>query len=201
MEVIKGGTITLISFLQTVDGSPVTGKTLADVLFDINYVDDTAPEAPAAADRELGDGWYAYDFEESEGKDFVWLARDADGLLKNFPGGHVHVKLIEFVESDHNHADTTDEQDVIVEVITTPTILGPFLLDIAALTEMITMRIYSKVDGINYRCIEEADWDPDDTDGLGSGVIKSTHDVKLTIQSAAADGTPTVPYSYYKEVL
>jgi len=202
MKLRKGGTISLPAFFQTASGDPVTGKTLSEVLFDIDYTDGTTPSEGNSATRELGDGWYAYDYTDTNGKDFIYIARDSTGTYKNFPGGYVEIINIEAGSGTHTHADSTAEQTVKEFTITQLEVIRGFKLDLVNLTQSVTIKIYCKIDGTNYREIDSLDWTTSDRDGVIIGDIYSDKDVKITLTSSALEGASRdVPYNYVEEVL
>ena len=202
MKLIKGGTKELPAFFQDASGDPITGKTLSEVLFDIDYIDGTSPSAGNAATREIGDGWYCYDYTDSNGKDFIYIARDSTATYKNFPGGIVEIVKAESGSGTHAHADNTDEQTVKEFALTVLTNIKGFRLDLSNLTQSATVRIYEKIDGTNYREIDSLEWTTADRDGVAIGEIESDKYVKVTLQSGTGEGASrNVPYRYTQEVL
>jgi hypothetical protein len=98
-------------------------------------------------------------------------------------------------------SDTTEH--IIVEL--TPTVvtyLYNFWLDLNALTQNCTIRVYSKIDGTNYREIEPMTLSNID---YSLGLVLKEQMIstawKITIQSTVAEGASrNIPYRYFTEV-
>ena len=197
---LKGTSIYLRAYIQDLAGNPKTGLTLADVTFYINYTDNTAP-ASATATYELDKGWYVYLFTDALGKNFVYTAEHAS--YQQFDGAFVEVVDTEEVSGTHNHADSTAEQDVITQAITTTLYkFRSIMLDMTTITQNTTIRVKAKIDGSTYRTIDELEWDASIIPGIVMGDFSSANDVKLTMQSAVGEGSiKNVPYSLILEAI
>ena len=97
----------------------------------------------------------------------------------------------------------TTEQDLLEVLVPTTgrtTInVGSIQLDLVNLTQDALIRIYSRIDGTNYREIFGTliDWKTTDPDGvMVVNNLITDHDLRITIQSAVAEGAQrTIPYA------
>lgn len=89
-----GSTKSLPGLIEDIIGNPVVGEPLANVLYDILFVDGSSPVSGVQATRELGQGWYVLDYTDTTGKDFVYVVWDgkASPTFKNFPGALVEIR-------------------------------------------------------------------------------------------------------------
>lgn len=190
MRAQPGDVISLPAYIETADGVPVTGEN-ANVLFDINYLDGTAPSSGNASTREIGDGWYVYDYTVSLGKSFVYIARHTS--YKNFPGGVVEVSraTVDANIASHSHANNTDEQDMLDLVIAgnNNAYIPVIYVNLENLTQDATIRVYSLVYNAE-ELIETIAWTTADPD-----VVKITNHIctgavgfRLTLQSGTVEG-------------
>lgn len=105
----------------------------------------------------------------------------------------------------HPAGSTAEEDLLIIEAYGATFSLTTVNLDLSNLTQNATLRVYYKIDGINYRRRFGT--------GATGGVVSWTtadgpwlaillngvwdHDIKITIQSAVAEAAPQdIPYSY-----
>jgi len=103
------------------------------------------------------------------------------------------------------HPSGVGEQDSLV---VTPTELSDYpilLLDMNALTQNTTIRIYIQIDGANYRVISSAVF-PTDFPTNAKGVPITLYPLsvpwKITLQSAVAEGVSRdIPYRYVRRSL
>jgi len=91
MWMLVGGTKSLPCYFEDGNQIAVTGKALNTIHFNIYYVDGTSSLAHDAT-RELGNGWYSYDYTDTDGVDFVYAAIDTTTTYKNFPGAFVELQ-------------------------------------------------------------------------------------------------------------
>jgi hypothetical protein len=96
----------------------------------------------------------------------------------------------------------TTEQTIIELTPTVVTYLYNFWLDLNALTQNCTIRVYSKIDGTNYREIEPMTLSNID---YSLGLVLKEQMIstawKITIQSTVAEGASrSIPYRYFTEV-
>lgn len=98
----------------------------------------------------------------------------------------------------------TTEQTIIELTPSVVTYLYNFWLDLDALTQNCTIRVYSKIDGTNYREIlpmRLADLMPADAEGLVLKEQMISTAWKITIQSTVAEGASrNIPYRYFTEI-
>jgi hypothetical protein len=80
--------------------------------------------------------------------------------------------------------------------------LGTIWLDLAALTQNTTIRLYHQIDGVNYRVFETFNW----TTGMDDGVyfrdiaLATGQNLQLTMQEAANEGADRdIPFYYAYE--
>lgn len=116
-----------------------------------------------------------------------------------------HFNSIEIDDTYTHPSGDTSERDVLeIAAAGSPVFLTTLNLDVAALTQSATFRIYYKIAGV-YRLrygagpaggsimwtVADGDW----ISFLVNGIWD--HDIKVTIQSAIAELTPVdIPYSY-----
>lgn len=96
----------------------------------------------------------------------------------------------------------TTEQTIIELTPSVVTYLYNFWLDLNALTQNYTIRVYSKIDGTNYREIEPMTLSNID---YSLGLVLKEQIIntawKITIQSTVAEGASrNIPYRYFTEV-
>lgn len=95
----------------------------------------------------------------------------------------------------YEHPSGTTEQDAIEIALTSRTKINNIYLDLVNLTQNCTIRVKSKIDGTNYREIDSLDWTTADRDGVIISELVSDVDVKITLQSAVAEGASrNIPY-------
>jgi len=99
--------------------------------------------------------------------------------------------------------NNTNEQDLLELTPTTITHLYNTYIDLNALTQNCTIKIYSKIDDTNYRIIPSMTLSgipASQRKGLLLKDLWINTDFKITIQSAIAEGaTRNIPYRYFKE--
>ena len=200
MRMLKGGSKYLPALFLDAQGDPVEGLTLADVFFDINFTDNTAPSDGNIATHELDDGVYSYIFTDTLGKEFWYVGRTAG--YRNFYGGFVEVVDAETVKDvDYSHANNVNEQTVFEETLSDIYELKSILLDFNALTKDITVKVYVKVDDTNYRAATY-EWNYGMNALMQVGDICVGTHVKIVLQSPVAEGAArTVPYRYVKKYI
>ena len=95
----------------------------------------------------------------------------------------------------YKHPSGTTEQDVLEILLSSRTKINNIYLDLTMLTQNCTIRVYTKVDGTTYVEIDSLTWTTADRDGVVISMLVSDFDVKVTIQSAVAEGaTRNIPY-------
>jgi hypothetical protein len=99
--------------------------------------------------------------------------------------------------------DTT-EHTIIELTPSVVTYLYNFWLDLNALVQNCTIRVYSKIDGANYReilAMRLSDLTPADAEGLVLKEQMISTAWKITIQSTVAEGASrSIPYRYFTEI-
>ena len=203
MKMLKGSTISLPAYLEDSNNNPADSQTLTDVRFDINFIEDGTEDADHPADRNCKDGWYAYDYTDTTGKNFIYIVRDQNGTLKNFPGGFVEIIQVEDTSGTHTHADLTTEQTVLtISISSGIKVIRSLRLDLYNLTQTTTIRVKEKIDGTNHRTIDSLVWDTTMDKGVPIIDFYASKDIQVTLQSSVAEGASrSVPYRYKLETL
>ena len=102
---------------------------------------------------------------------------------------------IDETSGTYSHSNGVAEQDAIVLTITEKTRINNFYLDLVNLTQSATLRVKVKVDGTNYQTLDTLNWTTSNDDGVLIHGLTSDVDVKVTIQSAIAEGASRdIPY-------
>jgi hypothetical protein len=88
------------------------------------------------------------------------------------------------------------EQDAIELAITARVVIGAIWLDFVNVTQDVTIKVYHKIDGTNYRQFQESSWvDASDDDGVlivGRTVYR---DVKVSLTcGGGGGGSVNIPY-------
>jgi hypothetical protein len=188
-------------YIEDSNNDPKTGIA-DDVVVDIDFTDGTTPNPTnAAVTRELGDGWYSYDYTDTTGKDFIYVGRDSTTTWKGFPGGLVEIVNEYSTSGSYEHARNTDVQEVFE--VTTSSGLKRFKgiwLDLYEITQNLTIRVGKKVNGTDYR-YTSYNWVTTDDNLFYIAPFDTTVDVRVTMQSATAETVEakTVYYIYYIE--
>lgn len=98
-----------------------------------------------------------------------------------------------------SHASSTSETDALILSPATTIEFRELFLDMSNLTQITTVRLYIKVDGIDYRLLDEVEYPTDfgNRKAIRLDLFTSHRDWKITLQSAVAEGSSkNVPYSY-----
>ena len=75
-------------------------------------------------------------------------------------------------------------------------------LDLNTLVQDVTIKVYHKIDGTNYRQYDELSWATTDEDGILISGITINSDWKLTITSPVAQGgIKAIPYNVIKTTM
>lgn len=103
------------------------------------------------------------------------------------------------------HPDGTTEQDSLEITPTELTEYAIVLLDMNALTQGITIRVYIKIDDTNYRLINRLSFPsefPTGAKGVPIQLYPMSVDWKITLQSGVAEGASrNIPYRYVRRSL
>lgn len=112
-----------------------------------------------------------------------------DKLVTNLAGS-------ELISSENLPNDTTE--NTIIEITTTSRQrLDSVWLDFVNLVQDVTIKVYHKIDGTNYRQYDEYSWATTDEDGVAISNITINNDWKLTVTSPIAQGgIVAIPYNY-----
>jgi len=95
------------------------------------------------------------------------------------------------------HPNDTSEHDVFTIALTRSQTVSDIMLDVNALTQRTTFKIYCKIDGTTYREIDSVVWVTTDRKGVSMVEVTTDKDVKVTAQSAVAEGAVrSIPYRY-----
>lgn len=80
--------------------------------------------------------------------------------------------------------------------------LDSIWLDFNTLVEDVTIKVYHKIDGTNYRQYDEFSWATAEEDGIFLSDITINNDWKLTITSPVAQGSiVAIPYNVIKTTM
>ncbi len=114
-----------------------------------------------------------------------------DKLIVNLAGS-------ELISSENLPNDTIE--NTIIEITTTSRQkLDSIWLDFVNLIQDVTIKVYHKIDGTNYRQYDEYSWTTTDEDGVIISNITINNDWKLTVTSPIAQGgIKAIPYNVIK---
>lgn len=112
-----------------------------------------------------------------------------DKLVVNLAGS-------ELISSENLPNDTAE--NTIIEITTTSRQrLDSIWLDFVNLGQDVTIKVYHKIDGTNYRQYDEYSWSTTDEDGVIISNVTINNDWKLTLTSPIAQGgIVAIPYNY-----
>ena len=112
-----------------------------------------------------------------------------DKLVINLAGS-------ELISSENLPNDTAE--NTIIEITTTSRQrLDSIWLDFVNLVQDVTIKVYHKIDGTNYRQYDEYSWATTDEDGVIISNVTINNDWKLTVTSPIAQGgIVAIPYNY-----
>ena len=103
-------------------------------------------------------------------------------------------------DGTYSFSSNTSEQTALTITNTEITNIDSILLDLNALTKNVTIKVYIKADGTNYRLTDSFLWTPIDEDCVIINPIIHDSDIKITLQSIVAEGSSrSIPYSYVVE--
>jgi stress response protein SCP2 len=107
--------------------------------------------------------------------------------------------------------ETTDSYDLpndtaentAIEITNTKRLkLDSIWLDFNTLVQNVTIKVYHKIDGTNYRQYDEFSWATTEEDGIFLSDITINNDWKLTITSTIAQGSiVAIPYNVIKTTM
>jgi hypothetical protein len=170
-------TATRAGYLDNLSGGPVA---LASVCTDARLSELDAANMPADIDTLL-----------------ARLTATRAGYLDNLVGTQT--------TGTYSHPSGTTESDAVV---ITPAELSKYeklVLDLSGLAQTTTVRTYIQVDGVNYRLIDVAEFPtdfPTNAEGVVIELTPSSRTMKVTLQSAVAEGVAVdVPYFYVERSL
>jgi len=112
-----------------------------------------------------------------------------DKLISNLAG-------FELVSSENLPNDTAE--NTIIEITTSSRQkLDSIWLDFVNLVQDVTIKVYHKIDGANYRQYDEYSWSVTEEDGILISNVTINNDWKLTVTSTIAQGSIlAIPYNY-----
>lgn len=102
----------------------------------------------------------------------------------------------------HDYVDAGGEQTIIEITNSTKKFITGIMLDMVNITQNATLKLYSKIDGTNYREIDSQVFtEASDSDGILIDVkIPINIDFKLTYTEASDEGDDRdIPYNYLLE--
>lgn len=106
------------------------------------------------------------------------------------------------VVSSYTVQNNTNEQTLIELQPSVVTKINSFWIDTDALTQTCTIKVYSKIDGTNYREMQSMRLSgmPPTVPAIVLKEVTINSDFKITIQMAVSEGsTRNLPYRYFKE--
>jgi hypothetical protein len=87
------------------------------------------------------------------------------------------------------------EQQLVEQSISVRTAIQGIWIDMVNATQNITLRVYHKIDGTNYRIFSEHSWLTTDDDGVFLEGFVAYRDIKVTLQcSGGGAGSVNIPY-------
>ena len=106
------------------------------------------------------------------------------------------------LEGTFSHPSGITEQTIVEVVLTKRTLVRTILIDLVNLTKGCTLRLYHKIDGTNYREVDDYAWDVAMCDGVEIDSFMTDHAFKVTIQSDEAEGASRdIPYTVNYQVM
>lgn len=104
--------------------------------------------------------------------------------------------------SSYDLPDDTAENTVITVTTTKRLKLDSIWLDFVNLVQDVTIKVYHKIDSINYRQYDEFSYAVPEEDGVLLKDVTINHDWKLTVTSTVAQGTiKAIPYNIIKTTM
>ena len=102
----------------------------------------------------------------------------------------------------YNLPNDTDE-NIAIEITNSKRLkLDSVWLDFNTLVQDVTIKVYHKIDGTNYRQYDEFSWATTEEDGVLLSDITINNDWKLTITSPVAQGSiVAIPYNVIKTTM
>jgi len=123
----------------------------------------------------------------------VWISTETRAVLVDNLKGYETSGTI-------THPAGTDETDALEVTPAELTEYYALLLDMSALTQNTTIRIYIKIDGTNYRMVDSAVFPtdfPTNAEGVPIALYPMSVPWKITLQSAVSEGADReIPYRY-----
>ena len=94
-------------------------------------------------------------------------------------------------------------ENTAIEITNTKRLkLDSIWLDFNTLVQNVTIKVYHKIDGTNYRQYDEFSWATTEEDGVFLSDITINNDWKLTITSPVAQGSiVAIPYNVIKTTM
>ncbi len=116
--------------------------------------------------------------------------------------GEKSIQLIDEISGTYSHPNVTTEQDVLEFLSLLNDI--EVSLDMNALTQNTTVRVYEKVDGTTYRLASEKIFPTDFPSNIKDVIVNlngKNIDMKITFQSAVLEGASrNIPHARIEEV-
>jgi len=104
--------------------------------------------------------------------------------------------------SSYNLPNDTVENTAIEITTTSRQRFDSIWLDFVNLVQDVTIKVYTKIDGTNYRQYDKYLWSTSDEDGVFIKVVTINNDWKLTITSTIAQGgIIAIPYNIIKTIM
>jgi stress response protein SCP2 len=104
--------------------------------------------------------------------------------------------------SSYNLPNDVAENTAITVTTTKRLKLDSIWLDFVNLVQDVTIKVYHKIDGTNYRQYDEFSWTTSEEDGILLRDITINGDWKLTVTSAVAQGAiKAIPYNVIKTTM
>lgn len=104
--------------------------------------------------------------------------------------------------SSYNLPDNTVENTLLEIDDSNLQRLDAVWLDFVAMSENVTIKVYTKIDDINYRQYDSFSWTTSDENGVLLSPVAINGNWKITITSATAQGSiKTIPYTVIKTAM
>ena len=133
------------------------------------------------------------------GADIIEYATGKFARAVYIKGGYL--SSTETISSTDLPNDTTENN--IIEVTTTKRMrLDSVWLDFVNLVQDVTIKVYHKIDGTNYRQYDSFSWSTSEEDGIFLHDITINGNWKLTVTSSVAQGEiKAIPYNVIKTTM
>jgi hypothetical protein len=113
-------------------------------------------------------------------------------------------KNVTIISGTYSHSSNTNEQIILTITVNGAAKLVNLWLDLSALTQLCTIKVYSKIDSSNYvevPSMQLSNVDAASRKGMLLKEMTIDTDWKITLTSGTAEGASrNIPYRYYMEI-